>query len=207
HRNRSVPDGVRSSSIPFLEKIAPLKHRNTAYPCRSALANAVSPLPRISRRHHLHVSSLGRNIGSEEEKMRPCLIIQNDTGNLKSSNTIIAPITNSEGTRAVTVPISGIYKYTEEGQEKQLSGYILLGNITTVSKSRLENCIAQLKAEMSEVDKKIMTSLGIFKLYKDLLDKNDRDKRRIKQLLHEVYQLREELSKNRQGHAEQGKSG
>jgi mRNA interferase MazF len=150
---------------------------------------------RVVKRGEVYICHFGKNIGSEEEKTRPCVIIQNDSGNLRSPNTIVAPISNSFGTRAVTVPITGEYKYFHNGAEIKLSGYILLGNITTVSKARLENCIAQLTIEMEEVDKKIMTSLGIYKLYKDLADKNERDKRMIRQLLQKIHDLEMRIEK------------
>lgn len=149
---------------------------------------------RVVKRGEVYYCNFGKNIGSEEEKERPCLILQNNVGNAKSPNTIVAPITNSEGVNAVSVPIAGIYKYVKNGVETQLTGYILLNNITTVSKARLGDSIAALKEEMNEVNMKILTSLGLYGKYKDLLDKSEQDKKKIRELLHEVFELKRKLA-------------
>jgi len=149
---------------------------------------------RVVRRGEVYNCYFGRGIGSEEEKFRPCLIIQNDDGNLRSANTIVAPITNAAGTPKVTVPITGTYQYVENGATKTLSGYILLGNIVTVSKARLESqCLAKLTSEMNSVDEKIMISLGVYKLYNDSVNKNTRSVRTIKRMSSEINNLREKV--------------
>lgn len=87
---------------------------------------------RIVERGEVYYCNLGVGVGSEEDKDRPCLIIQNDVGNIKSPNSIVAPITNSAGTEAVTVKVTpNRYKYLYKNE--YLSGYIALGNIVTVS--------------------------------------------------------------------------
>lgn len=48
----------------------------------------------IPRRGEIWTCELGQNIGSEENKIRPVIIIQNDTGNKNAPTTIIAPISN-----------------------------------------------------------------------------------------------------------------
>lgn len=64
----------------------------------------------------------------------------------------------------------------------------------TVSKSRITgSCLANIRGEMDEIEEKVMVSLGMFKKYKDLLDKKERDKAFIKRLLQENYALKEKL--------------
>lgn len=92
----------------------------------------------------------GINIGSEQNKKRPCVILQNDKGNLGSPNTIVAPITNTGSTLDVVVPVADKY---DTNNTRILSGYVQLGNVVTISKSRLDNKITKLsKSEMGLVD-------------------------------------------------------
>jgi len=108
----------------------------------------------------------GTNIGSEQSDKRPCVIIQNDKGNLSSPNTIVAPITHTNSKLDIVVPISD--KYDASGK-LILDGHVLLGNILTVSKSRLETYITDLdKNEMKNVNEAISKSIGIFFLIQQL---------------------------------------
>lgn len=126
----------------------------------------------------------GENIGSEECKERPCVII---LGNFNSPNTIVAPITNSPGEPKTTVPIDTKY----DGEDIVLSGHVLLGNIVTVSKARLSDFIVSLTTgEMKQVDEKIMVSLGIIGQYKTLRDKLTRDKQHIRRITDDNYKMR-----------------
>lgn len=150
---------------------------------------------RIVKRGQVYYCDLGLGVGSEETKNRPCVIIQNNTGNNFSPNTIVAPITNEKAEEKVSVPITGIYPYNdiEDGTLKNLSGYILLGNIVTVSKARLGQYIGELSNEIKEMDQKILTSLGLYDNYKVLKEKSLKDKAFIKKLIDENYRLKKSL--------------
>ena len=137
-------------------------------------STAVKASKRVVKRGEVYFCEFGIGIGSEQEKVRPCVILQNDIGNINSPNTIIAPITNSPGTPAVTVEIKNQYNYNNGND--QLTGYILLGNIITVSKARLGDNIAILLDEMNEIDDKILVSLSLFKQFKKLKDTIQTDK-------------------------------
>lgn len=132
-------------------------------------------------RGQVYYCDLGVGIGSEEDKNRPCLIIQNDVGNIHSPNTIVAPITNQSGVPKVTVEIKNTYKYFDpiENIEKQLSGYILLGNIVTVSKIRLGALLTTVDKEMNEVNEKLLSSIGMYGSYKKLNTTVDKNKKFI----------------------------
>jgi len=156
--------------------------------------NAKSKNIRVVFRGQVYYCDLGLGIGSEETKNRPCVIIQNDTGNQYSPNTIVAPITNEPAEKAVSVTISGGYDYTDlEGKPQKLSGNILLGNIVTVSKARLGDKLVTLNQEISEINEKILTSVGIYSIYKDLDDKSKKDKLFIEKLKDENQKLKEEI--------------
>lgn len=150
---------------------------------------------RVVKRGQVYYCDLGLGIGSEENKNRPCVIIQNNTGNNYSPNTIVAPITSEKPEEKVSVPISGTYTYTdiEDGTEKNLEGYILLGNIVTVSKARLGERIAILSDELKEMDEKILTSLGLYDEFKKLQDKISKDKLFIKKSIDENYRLKKAI--------------
>ncbi|MGL5459890.1 MAG: type II toxin-antitoxin system PemK/MazF family toxin [Cetobacterium sp.] len=151
---------------------------------------------RIIKRGQVYYCQLGVGVGSEEGKERPCVILQNDSGNAVSGNTIIAPITNGGACKSVCVPIKGNYNYTDkDGVQTNLTGNVLLGNITTVSKARLGDYITTIKVEMEEIDNKILTSLGLFSKVKKLNDTRIKDKQFIKDLLSEKKNFTEEITK------------
>lgn len=130
---------------------------------------------RVIKRGEVYMCHLGINIGSEECKERPCVIIQSNNGNETSSNTIIAPITHTPSNLPIVVSISDQY---DQSGKLILDGYVLLGNIVCVSKARLGDYITILPVdEMKEIDRSISISLGIKKhydklnnVYKDKLD-------------------------------------
>lgn len=163
---------------------------------------------RIVFRGQIYFCDLGEGIGSEECKERPCMIIQNDSGNKNSSNTIVAPITNGGALHAVAVSIP-IDKYSyidSKGNNCFLSGNILLGNIITVSKARLGNFIADLSKEkslMKEVNEKLIKSIGLYPTYKKLNAVIQADKNSINRLIEqrdfltqEIENLKKVLQKN-----------
>ena len=150
---------------------------------------------RVVKRGQGYYCDLGLGVGSEETKNRPCVIIQNNTGNNFSPNTIVAPITNEKAEEKVSVAITGTYTYNdiEDGIQKNLSGYILLANIVTVSKARLGQYIGELNCELKEMDEKILTSLGLYEKFKILQEKVTKDKIFIKNSIDENYRLRKSL--------------
>lgn len=96
--------------------------------------------------------------GSEQAGRRPVLIIQNDIGNEAAPTTIVAPLTtrgfSKEYPTNVHLPkgISGL----------KSDSTILLSQIRTVDKIRLEKKIGQLpKDYLDKVDRAIKMSLGL----------------------------------------------
>ena len=123
-------------------------------------SNAGSAAVRKIKRGEIYWCYLGENIGSEESKKRPCLIVQNDSGNTTSPNTIVAPITNAPGDPRIVVPINTQMHPTT--RQVIIEGYVLTANIVTVSKARLGNCITTLtKPEMDMIDNALTLSLGM----------------------------------------------
>jgi len=156
-------------------------------------------------RGQVYWCNFGINIGSEQSGRRPCVILQHDQGNIYSANTIVAPLTHSNSKLDVVVPITD--KHDNNG-DLILDGYVLLGNIKTISKARLENFITKLSAnDMKKIDEAIVKSLGVYQMIqvrdnciagqerhianlgKDIIDKNNSIivlENRISALTHEV---------------------
>lgn len=128
---------------------------------------------RIVKRGDVYRCNLGIGIGSEENKERPCLVLQYDVANVNSPNVIVAPITHTSSIIPVVVPIQN--KYDSSGG-LVLDGHVLLGNIVCVSKARLGDYVTTLDAaEMEAVDSAIAISLGI-KHHYDKLNNIYKDK-------------------------------
>lgn len=99
--------------------------------------------------------NLGDTTGSEIQKTRPALIIQNDIGNLHSPITIIAPITSNTHTiRPTDAPLfpgsTGLKTRSKA----------LLNQIRAVDKTRLVKRIG-IQKDMSRVNQAIQISLGL----------------------------------------------
>ncbi|SET23058.1 type II toxin-antitoxin system PemK/MazF family toxin [Anaerobranca gottschalkii] len=142
---------------------------------------------RVVKRGEVYKCNLGKGIGSEECKERPCLVIQNDAGNIRSPNVIVAPITHTNSTLPIVVPLAN--QYDSSGQIL-LNGNVLLGNIICVSKARLGDYVTKLNSdEMKKVDEAIAVSLDIKRHYDtlknildDKLDYIDKLKKKIRNL-------------------------
>lgn len=150
--------------------------------------NAIAPSAknRIIYRGQVYRCKFGIGIGSEESKERPCVILQYNSANRTSPNTLVAPITHTTSTLPIVVPIAD--KVDSSGKIV-LDGNVLLGNITCVSKARLGDYITDLTPnEMKAVDKAISISLNINHYYQTLQnDFNDK--------LQYIEKLRESRSK------------
>lgn len=136
------------------------------------------------KRGEVYFCNLGRGIGSEQEKSRPCVILQIQSRNDKSPNTIVAPITHTESTLDVVVPINTQY---DDNGNIILDGHALLGNIVTVSKARLGRYITKIEEpEMNKIDTALAISIGIQerfdKIENQLKDKLDHVQRLLKRI-------------------------
>lgn len=110
----------------------------------SELANNLHKKP---KRGEIWTCELGKNIGSEENKTRPVIIIQNNIGNEKSPTTIVVPISNKSKKIAVHIQIRNSDYELVDSETKELTGIILCEQIRVVSKARLGRHIATLDNE------------------------------------------------------------
>ncbi|MCR4442810.1 MAG: type II toxin-antitoxin system PemK/MazF family toxin [Peptococcaceae bacterium] len=106
---------------------------------------------------------LGENIGSEENSLRPCVVLQSNAYNFTSPVFTCAIISTSKLTIPdIQIEITGNYQYIDEkGNNRTLTGTIDLGQIKTIAKERIINNIGMLKDEMQEIDRKLFNVLGM----------------------------------------------
>ena len=96
-------------------------------------------------------------IGSEQDGVRPVVILQNDIGNKYSPTVIVAPLTSNlhRDKHLVThVPVcmQGLPQYS----------VVLLEQIRTVDKARLGNFVGVMDKEtLNKIDGSVMCSLGL----------------------------------------------
>lgn len=118
-------------------------------------------MPIDCRRGELFYANLDPVSGHEQGGKRPVLIIQNDIGNVHSPVTIVAAVTSSLGPKVYPTEVR--LKAGTGGLTKNSA--ILLNQIKTIDKSRLERHLGHLDAQtMSQVDEALKISLGLVPL-------------------------------------------
>ena len=109
------------------------------------------------KRGEIYWVDWGEGKGSEQSGRRPSLIIQNDTGNEVSPNTIVASLTT-----APNKPYPFLVHFTAQESGLDKSGVVDLASIMTVSKTRLGEKYGQLNTQkMNAVDIALKVSLGL----------------------------------------------
>lgn len=98
--------------------------------------------------------------GSEQGKVRPALVIQNNIGNRYSPTLIVAAITSGEYAR---FDVNVSVKSPEGGLTR--NSLVLLNQIRTVDKSRLGRYWGRLRPKtMAQIDRAMKISLGLVPL-------------------------------------------
>ena len=111
------------------------------------------------QRGDMFYADLTCGIGSEQNGYRPVLIIQNNIGN-KFSNTVIIAIITSRIKEKTSLP-THCYIKAQQGLERD--SLVLLEQIRTIDKARLEGHIGALDYEaMRMVNKALSISIGLF---------------------------------------------
>jgi len=103
--------------------------------------------------------SLDPVVGHEQGRSRPCVVVQNDSGNRFSSTTVIVPLTDAAHIkRAFSVYV--LVKAGDGGTKKDC--YALCDQIRTVDQQRFRGIYGTLSPEtMQEIDKALQISLGL----------------------------------------------
>lgn len=121
---------------------------------------------RYVKRGQVYNCYFGIGVGNEIQKLRPCIVLQNNIGNAKSGNIVVTPITHTYKDIPSIVKI--ITQYNND-ESILLDGYANVSNILCVSKARLENYITTLsKDEMKQIDVAIAVSLDLMHYYAKL---------------------------------------
>lgn len=116
----------------------------------------------IPKRGEIWTCELGQNIGSEENKIRPVIIVQNNTGNEKGPTTIIVPISNRQKKIKVHIQLRESDYKLVEGEAQKVTGTVLCEQVKVVSKVRLGRHIATLKDDFVRIlDSKLKSSLEL----------------------------------------------
>ncbi len=94
--------------------------------------------------------------GSEQKGIRPALVVQNDTGNVYASTTIVAAITS----RIKEFPVTVVLPAGEGGLKRR--SMVNLAQLLTVDKGRLQKRLGSLSdAVMAKANKAIRISLDV----------------------------------------------
>lgn len=141
------------------------------------------------KRGEVYFVDLGQNVGSEENKIRPVVVLQANAYNFKSPVFTCAIISTSPVTIPdIQIPISGRYTYNDDkGVSRTLSGAIDLGQIKTIAKERIvSQKVCTLKNEINDIDSKLLNIFGLT----PLLEKKENT---IKSLQGKVAFLKEKI--------------
>lgn len=139
------------------------------------------------KRNEVYKCHFGVGVGSEMDKNRPSVIIQVNSFNFTSGNTIVAPITHDKGTISCLVPIED--RHDSDGK-LILDGSINVSNLMCVSKARLGEKIAELSDdEIVRLNNALYDHLSLNRYIKQL---NKTIEKREKQ----INKLKEQRDKN-----------
>ena len=111
------------------------------------------------KKGNIFLANLEPILGSEQGKIRPCLIVQNDVANEFSSTTIVVPITSTIPDKHY--PTVVIIEPQESGLKK--TSTVLCNQIRTIStKHRIIKKLGTLKpSTVKKVDEALKTSLAL----------------------------------------------
>jgi mRNA interferase MazF len=105
------------------------------------------------------IVGLDPTVGHEQKKTRPCVVVQNNISNARSSTTIVVPVTGTENVRKLS-PTHVVIPKGEGGLDKD--SVVLCEQIRAIDESRLQgNCGFLGETTMAKVDEALRISLGL----------------------------------------------
>ena len=108
------------------------------------------------KRGEIYYADLNPVVGSEQDGLRPVLILQNDMGNKYSPTTIVAAITSRETKSGLPTHV----KISADGLKA--ASTVLLEQIRTIDKSRLGQYVGRTdKDTMGKIDHALIASFGL----------------------------------------------
>lgn len=139
------------------------------------------------KRGEIYHCNFGFGIGSEIQKERPCVIVQNDIRNFNSGTVIVAPITHTDKKLPCMAEIEPQYN---EDKTILVDGFVNLSHIQTVSKSRLGDYISKLpNSDIKKINLAIYDTLGLMSEIKDY-------ERKLKDKLSYIEKIKAERNKS-----------
>lgn len=141
---------------------------------------------RTIKRGQVYRCNFGCGIGSEMQKDRPAVIIQNDVANNHSGNTIVIPITHDD---SILPCVADITPLKDTAGNVILDGQANASNMMCVSKARLGDLVGTLsKSDMKKIDEAMAKSVGLMGYYSDLT-------KRLEDKLEYISKLKEDRNK------------
>ena len=108
------------------------------------------------RRGDVYYADLRPAIGSEQDGVRPVLVIQNNVGNQYSPTVIVASITSRQAKAHLPTHVN-----VGRVQGMNSRSIIMLEQVRTIDKSRLLDFVGQLlPGAMRQVDRAVTISMG-----------------------------------------------
>ena len=149
---------------------------------------------RAIKRGQVYRCNFGCGIGSEMQKERPAVIIQNDVANSRG-NTIVIPITHDTSTLPC---VANITPQTDAAGNIILDGQANTSNMMCVSKARLGDLVGFLpKTDMKKIDEAIAKTVGLMGYYSDLNKRLDDKLQYISKIKEERNRAQDELAELR----------
>ena len=112
------------------------------------------------KRGEIYIANLNDTYGSEQARVRPVLVIQNNLGNKHSPTTIVACLSSKVNSKA-HLPTYYLIRYNKDLKYQSI---VMLEQIKVIDKSRLIKKITKLdKRQMARIDCQIKTSLALHK--------------------------------------------
>ena len=150
---------------------------------------------RTVKRGQVYRCNFGCGVGSEMNKDRPAVVVQNDIGNLHSGNTIVIPITHDISTLPC---VANIAPQMDENGKTILDGQANASNMLCVSKARLGVYVCDLSNnDMKKIDEAIAKTVDIMKYYSKLSKKLCNREEYIERIKSERNQAQDELAELR----------
>ena len=147
---------------------------------------------RLVKRGQVYRCNFGYGIGSEMQKDRPAVVIQNNPNNKSSGNTIVIPITHDTSTMSCMAPITT--QYDSDGNII-LDGQANTSNLMCVSKTRLGDFICDLPtSDMKLIDEALAKTIDLMKHYADIKSRYEDKLQYIQKIKEERNNAQDELS-------------
>lgn len=110
----------------------------------------------IIKRGDVFYADLDPIIGSEQDGIRPVLVVQNNVGNKYSPTVVVLPISSAKKTQMLT------HIRICSSKMLQKNSVILAEQIRTIDRNRLRNYVGSVGFEiMDKVDKAVKISIGV----------------------------------------------